>query len=107
MSYSTLERFKTVAKAAVTWLVVLAGVLTIAAEELAEQVGADSPVVVLILRVVAWVGTAVAIIRRSTPVLPEARGIIGNGEPATSEERWALRELAAMQDINRSIVKGD
>jgi hypothetical protein len=84
------ERVRTVARAAVTWLVLASTVLTIAAEELARVAGADSPVVVLMLRVVAWLGVAVAIIRRSTPVLPDARGILPTGAIETETERLLI-----------------
>lgn len=94
MNYSTWLKVKTVAKASVTWLVVAAGVLTVVADELATQLGADSPVVVLVLRAVSWIGVAVAIIRRSTPVLPDARGVLSNGHPVTEDEARLERELA-------------
>lgn len=87
----TLNRIHVIARAAVTWLVTLAGVLTIVADELTEALGADHVVVAWIVRVVAWVAVAVAIIRRSTPVLPEARGVLPVlGEPVTVAEREYL-----------------
>jgi hypothetical protein len=86
-----VDRITTVAKAAVTWLVALAGVLTIVAEELTTALGADSAAVAWIVRIVAWLGIAITIIRRSTPVLPAARGILPKpGEPATVAEREYL-----------------
>ena len=97
----TITRIKTILTTFVTWLVVLAGILTIVAGELVDQVGADSPVIVLILRVVAWLGTAVAIIRKVTPVLPSATGLLPVSEsiPVTSRERFLARELDHQRNI--------
>lgn len=90
--HDMITRTLIVAKAAVTWLTVAAGVLTIAAEELTAIVGADHPVTTWLLRAVAWLGVAIAIIRRSTPVLPEARGVLPppDGAPITLAEREYL-----------------
>jgi hypothetical protein len=97
---NTIERIKTIAQAAVTWLVALAGVLTIVAAELADQLGADNVVVVWVLRAVVWLGVAVAIIRRSTPVLPDARGVLPQiGEPVTSNEKWLAEELEHQRSL--------
>jgi hypothetical protein len=79
-------RVLVVAKAAPTWLVAASTVLTITADELAGMVGAEHGAVTFVLRVVAWLGVAIAIIRRSTPVLPEARGILPSPNPATRAE---------------------
>lgn len=76
-----IARVKVVASAAVTWLVAASAVVTIAAEEIAEVVAADDAekVTRIALRVTAVLGAAVAIIRRSTPVLDKAdRGLLPN-----------------------------
>jgi len=90
VNYSTWLRAKTVARAAVTWLVLASTILTVAAEEIAKVAGTDSPVVVLALRAVSWLGVAVMILRRVTPVLPDARGILPTGAIETETERLLL-----------------
>lgn len=96
-----ITRAKTVLGAAITWLVVLAGVLTIVAGELADQVGADSTIVVLVLRALAWVGVAISIIRRVTPALDSARGLlpVSDSIPVTSRERVLQRELDHQRNL--------
>jgi hypothetical protein len=70
-----LAKARTLAGAAVTWLLLASTVLTLAVAELGEQLGTDHPAVVLGARVVVWLGTAVAIVRRVTPVPPSDRGL--------------------------------
>lgn len=73
-----IEKAKVVAQAAVTWLVFISVVLTFAASEIADVVPGETgeEIVTWILRVVAWIGVAVGIIRRVTPVAPDERGIL-------------------------------
>lgn len=73
-----IERIRVVAGAAVTWLTFAATALTIFAEEIAAVFpdGGAEDATVWILRAVAWLGAAVAIIRRVTPVLPDQRGVL-------------------------------
>lgn len=87
MNYSTWLRIKTVARAWPTWVTAAAAVATIVADEVAKVAGAESPAAVVAVRVAAWLGAAVAIIRRSTPVRREARGVLPTGEPVTETER--------------------
>jgi hypothetical protein len=82
--------------AAVTWMVALASGLTLAAGEIAQAAPEGSEgTVAVILRVVAWLGTAVLIVRRVTPVLPAARGLLpprvelSEGEPPFWPEKRA------------------
>lgn len=65
----TLARLKVILTAAVTYLVLAATVLTIVSESLPAAPGT-------IAKVLAWLGTAVLIIRRVTPVLPDERGVL-------------------------------
>lgn len=99
MNYSTWLRVRVVLRAAPTYIVLAGGTLAIVADELAKVVGADSPVVVLILRAVSLLGAAVAIIRRVTPTLPDARGILPTGEPVTSNEAFYAREMAHLRSV--------
>ena len=64
-----IERVKVVMSAAVTWLTVLGAVAVIVADEVPGVAG-------WALRVAAVAGTAVSIIRRVEPVLPERRGVL-------------------------------
>jgi hypothetical protein len=85
----TIERLRVILTAAVTWLVAIATVLTIVAAELGDAFGDDAaPVVTWIARIIVWIGVATAIIRRVTPVLPAAQGILNDGTtPLTENER--------------------
>lgn len=71
-------RAAVVAKAAPTWLTGLSVVLTIVSEELAEVLpaGAAETVGRLVILATAWIGAAVSIIRRVTPVPTDERGIM-------------------------------
>lgn len=64
-------RVLVVLKAAPTWLVALSTVVTIVASEVDIPAVAEWSV-----KVVGWLGVAVAIIRRVTPVLPAERGLL-------------------------------
>lgn len=65
-----MKRVRVVLREAVTWLV-FAGIV-------ASAVAAEIPGAVAewAVRIGAWLATAVAIIRRVTPVLPSERGIL-------------------------------
>lgn len=73
-----VQRVKVILGAAVTWLTAAGLILTIFAEEIASvaPAGAAEDVTVWLVRIVAWIGAAVTIIRRVTPVLPEERGVL-------------------------------
>jgi len=64
-----LDRFVVLATSAVTYLVMASAALVIISEEIPGTAGT-------ITKVVAWLGTAVAIIRRVTPVLKGDRGLL-------------------------------
>lgn len=87
---NAIERLRVILTAAVTWLVAIAAVLAIVAEEIADAFGADFPALVWIARVAVVIGVAIAIIRRVTPVLPEARGVVNYTTPMTERERILL-----------------
>lgn len=88
MMHEIVDRIQVVLTAVVTWLVALAAVLVIVADELATAIGAEHPVVALCARAVVVVGVAVSIIRRVTPVLPAAQGLlpVPDGVPVTERE---------------------
>lgn len=73
-----IAKAKVIAQAVVTWLVFASVVLTFAAGEIADVVPGETgeAITVWVLRVVAWLGVAVGIIRRVTPVAPDERGIL-------------------------------
>lgn len=75
-----LERLRVLAGTAVTYLVAAAVGLSAAADELAAT-GPDGgeTAVAWLLRVVAWVGAAVAVVRRVTPVPSGERGLLPPG----------------------------
>lgn len=73
----TIARIKVVLSAAVTWITLAIAVLTIFSEEIAALLPEGSEdISAFILKVVAWLGGAVTIIRRVSPVLPSERGIL-------------------------------
>ncbi len=90
-----MARIRTVLASAVSWLVALAAVLTIVAEELAGVAGLPDAVGRAIATALVVIGVAVAIIRRVTPVLPGARGILPPpaGTPETPREAALLAQL--------------
>jgi hypothetical protein len=76
-----LEQIKVVSTAAVTWITATSAALVILSEEIsAVAPDGSEDLVAIIVKAVAWLGAAVAIIRRVTPVLPSERGILPQGE---------------------------
>ncbi len=73
-----LTRVRVVATQAVTYLVGAAAVIPFIADDIADQLpaGAAGQVTKYALLAVAWIGAAVSIIRRVTPVLPQDRGLL-------------------------------
>jgi hypothetical protein len=88
-----IQRIRTVLTAAVTWLVVLSTVLTIVMAELDEFAGIPPGVIRGIGTALAVVGVVLAIIRRVTPVLPDARGLapVELDQPLTQHEADRIR----------------
>lgn len=86
-----------VLKAAPTYLVALATIVGIFVDELAE-IGPLPPIVMtILLSLVAVIGAAVTIIRRVTPVLESARGIMPTSGPYTDAEQTFARRLENRQ----------
>ncbi len=73
-----LKRVAIVAKAVPTYLVAAALVVSIATQEISEELDGDAKQQVVRIggKVAAWLGAAVAIIRRSTPVIKAQRGLL-------------------------------
>lgn len=70
------EKLKVIASAAVTWLIAASVVVSAAAPQIAELFPANAEAITeWAARVVAWLGAAVLIVRRVTPVPPSERGI--------------------------------
>lgn len=75
--HALAAKAKVVLTAAVTWLVALEAALIVLADELAPLIPlpwADR-VTAWLLIAIGVIGTAIAIVRRVTPVLPNERGI--------------------------------
>lgn len=89
----TLDRIRTILGAAVTWLVTAAAILTILIGELGSIAGVPAEVVQLLGTALVIVTAAITIIRRVTPVLPTARGLLPPpaGVPETARELELLR----------------
>lgn len=68
---------KVVLTAAVTWLIALEAALIVLSDELAKAIPVPwaDRVTAWVLIAIGVIGTAIAIIRRVTPVLPDERGI--------------------------------
>lgn len=73
-----IARVRVVLTAAVTWITAVAAVIPFIADDIADQLpsGAAEQVTKYALLAVAWLGAAVSIIRRVTPVLPDERGVL-------------------------------
>lgn len=72
-----IARIKVIAGAAVTWLVAASTTVTIFSDEIVKVVPDQAQGIGSVsLKIVAWLGAAIAIIRRVTPVIPEDRGIL-------------------------------
>lgn len=103
MTYNNWLRVKTVARAWPTWIITLSTVAALVADEVVKVAGADSPAAVVAVRVAAILASSVTIIRKVTPVRPEAVGVLPTGAPATDAERmltdavrWAQAEAKAV-----------
>ena len=75
-----IARLLVILRAAPTYLVALAMVLTIVADELPDIPGIPAEVLTVIARIITVIGVAVAIIRRVTPVVEQARGLLPPAE---------------------------
>lgn len=72
-----IDRLKVIASAAVTWLVALSVIVTAAAPQIGDLFPSSADdIATWAARVVAWIGVAVTIIRRVTPVSAEQRGVV-------------------------------
>lgn len=71
-----IEKLKVIASAAVTWLIAASVVVSAVAPQLAELFPQSAEdITTWAARVVAWLGAAVLIVRRVTPVPADQRGI--------------------------------
>ena len=84
---ATLERIKTLANAANTYLVLAGLVVAIVTEEVAEELPSSTAETVVKVggKVVGWLGAAIAIVRRSTVVIEEQRGLLPVAGPVIPE----------------------
>ena len=73
-----IARIKVLASAANTWLVAIALIVPIAVSEIAQELPSDKAEVVTKWggKLIAWIGVAIAIVRRSTPVIKSQRGLL-------------------------------
>jgi hypothetical protein len=75
-------RIKVLGTAVNTWLVAIALIVPIAVSEIAQELPSDKAEAVTKWggKLIAWIGVAVAIVRRSTPVIKSQRGLLAPGE---------------------------
>lgn len=73
-----IQRAVIVAKAVPTYLVAASLVVSVATQEISEELTGDAAQNVVRIggKIVAWLGAAIAIIRRSTPVIKAQRGLL-------------------------------
>lgn len=88
-----IDRLLVILRAAPTYLTAVAVIAGILLDELPELGALPSWLVTGLAGIIAIVGVAGAIIRRVTPVLRDARGILPADGPATEAERELLRRL--------------
>ena len=97
-----IARAKVLAASAVTWLLAAATIITLAAGELAKVFPDNAATIgALAIRAVAFTGGAVAIIRRVTPVLDQARGLL----PADPLTLTTAREVELHDRAERYAVE--
>lgn len=89
----TLARLAVLAKAVPTYLVAASIVVSIATNEIADQLDGDAKKAVVQIggKAVAWIGAAIAIVRRSTPVIKAQRGLLA---PAEGEQVIPVANVA-------------
>lgn len=73
-----LQRVVIVAKAVPTYLVAASLIVSVATQEISEELDGETATNVVRIggKIVAWLGAAIAIIRRSTPVIKSQRGLL-------------------------------
>ena len=90
---SVLDRVGVILRAAPTYLTAVAVIAGILLDELAAVGPVPSWLTVALGAVIVVTGVAVAIIRRVTPVIADARGLLPADGPATSAEADLLEQL--------------
>lgn len=77
-----IARIKVLATAVNTWLVAAALIAPIIISEVAQELPSDKAEAFTKWggKVVAWIGAAIAIVRRSTPVIKSQRGLLAPEE---------------------------
>ena len=83
----TLARLRTLGTAANTYLVLAGLVVGIVTEEVAEELPSSTAEAVVKIggKIVGWLGAAVAIVRRSTVVIEQQRGLLPVVGPVVPE----------------------
>lgn len=99
---AVVARVRVVAASLVTGITVTAMVLAIIATELAGLYGADHAAVDVVVRAAATLGAAVLVIRRVTPVLDQASGLL---EPDV--DVWTDHEVELLTALRASIAADD
>jgi hypothetical protein len=95
MTEPTPNRISVLLGAVNTWLVTLAAILTIVIGEIGQLAFIPEPAVQILGTALAVLLVAAAIVRRSTEVLPEARGLT----PAPPDQPLTIREAELAADI--------
>ena len=78
-----IAKIRVISKAAVTLLTLIMGLLVTLSEQIAEVFPGDTGenIGMWLIRAVAWLGAAIAIIRRVSPVEADQRGILPVSTP--------------------------
>lgn len=98
-----LAKAKVVLSGAVTWLLAISSLLMFAARQVAEIAPGNTTLLTWLVRVTAWLATAVAVMRRVTPVLGEAQGLLATPGPATAREAALADQLKKAQAQAREL----
>ena len=97
---NVIARARVVLSSLVTWIAVAVTVVAAMLPELLDVFGTDSSVAVLAGRGVALLTGVVAVIRKVTPVLDTAEGLLAADDtPVTSNEAHLRRELDALRKV--------
>ena len=95
-----IARIRVVLTSLVTWITVAVSTVTLLLPDILDLFGADTELAVVLTRGLAVLVGIVALIRKVTPVLDSAEGLLAADDvPFTSAEAHLQRELDALRTV--------
>lgn len=100
-----IHRLSVLLSAAPTWLVAAATICTIVAGQIAEilpfvPTGTAETIATWLITTAGALTAAALVVRRVTPVLEGARGLLPTEHPVTANEAHLADELARLRDLS-------